>query len=337
MITKTIYILTFLVVCISTTLAQDNTAGRFLYFQPSARANAMGGSAVAMEHFSYEGYNNPALLAFAPNLCLSGSWQNPLPIFDRDHIYGTISLRIDTVQVINAAMNIYTEGSHQRIYENGTLGPIFNANSTMFTAAYSRRLSSQLSVGAGIGLFRINLAPVNFSTGSNATATGVLFNAGFLYRNLLEETTYTDLEFETGKIADMSSSKGIAIGIALSNMGPKVKFDNLGAANDAPSVLTVGAAYSPVRIGLGGLQVALDFEKRIYESGLVNRVHVGCEVNILRYVCLRAGYNAGTESSASSFMTLGAGLNLQFLQVSVAHYTRALLPTLQFGASFIFE
>ncbi|MBI3234390.1 MAG: PorV/PorQ family protein [Bacteroidetes bacterium] len=337
MTTKILFIFTYLLACTYTSIAQEKTVARFLYFQPSARANAMGGSAVAMERSSFEGYNNPALLAFAPNFCLSGTWQNPLPIFDRNHIYGTASFRIDTVQVVNAAMNIYTEGTHQRTFDNGSPGQIFTANSATFTVAYSRRLSSQLSVGAGVGLLRINLAPINTSLGLNATATGLLFNAGFLYRNLLEETTYTDMEFETAKYADKNSSKGVAIGMALSNIGPKVKFENSDAGNDAPSTVTVGAAYSQFRTGLGGLQLALDFEKRIYESGLVNRIHAGCEVKVLRYVCLRAGYNAGTESSASSFLTLGAGVNLPFLHVSVARYTRALLPTWQFSASYIFE
>ena len=197
MITKIIYIYTFLVVCISTTSAQENTAGRFLYVQPSPRANAMGGSAVAMENSSYEGYNNPALLAFSSKFSISGSWQNPLPIFDQHHVYGTASVRINREQAINLSVNIHSVGTFGRIYENGTLGGKFNSNSSMLSVGYAYLVNSRLSVGTSIGLVRINAAPTNAGGIGSGSATSVLFNAGVLYRNLMPEATFANVEFDS--------------------------------------------------------------------------------------------------------------------------------------------
>lgn len=331
-----VFILTFLVASISTSIAQESTAARFLYFQPSPRANAMGGSAVAMEHSSFEAYNNPALLAFTPKFSLTGSWQNPLPIMDRNHIYAMGSYNIDGEQAVSLSANIYSEGSHSRIYENGSIGAKYNSNSALFSATYARVLDNKLSVGASIGILKINLAPANSFTGTSGTATALLFNAGVLYRNLLPEATYSDSESNTTSKTGMYEHKGISVGMSLCNIGPKVSFQNL-AANDAPSVLTVGAAYSPVRTDVIGAQVGLDLEKHIYGDGIVNRIHTGCEISIIRYICLRAGYNVGATSSESSYFTLGGGISLPFAQVSVARYTRALLPTWQVSASFFLE
>lgn len=331
-----IFILTFFVASFSSGIAQETTAARYLYFQPSPRANAMGGAAVAMEHSSFEGYNNPALLGFAPKFSLAGSWQNPLPIMDRNHIYAMASYSLDTEQAVSLSANIYTEGTHFRIFENGSVGAKYNSNSALLSATYARVLNRQLSIGASVGLLKINLTPDNSFTGASGTTTSLLFNAGVLYRNLITEATYTDLESDTANKTSMYVHKGISVGMSLSNIGPKIGFKNL-TANDAPSVLTIGAAYSPIRTDLIGVQVALDLEKRLYDDGLINRIHTGCEVNILRYVCLRAGYNAGATSSESSYFTLGGGVSLPFAQLNVARYTKALLPTWQFSASFFLE
>ncbi len=333
MSTKILFLLAAWILCTSSAWSQESIAAPFLYFQPSARASAMGGAAVAMERSSFEAFTNSAALVRAPKFVVSGSWQNPLPIFDRAHAYGSISYAFDSLQAVSLSGNYYSDGGHIRTFDNGSPGGSFRANSMLLTGTYSRALNNDISIGAGVSLLQVNLAPINVNT-STGSATSLLFNVGALYRNLAPEATYSGGDVETAK---EFAHKGVSVGIAIATIGPAVKFSSSSAGDATPSTLTIGAAYSPLRTSSEGVQVGFDLEKRLQESGIVNRIHAGCEVNFLRYFCLRAGYNAGTASADPSFLTLGAGLRFTFLQVNVARYTRALLPTWQFGASFILE
>jgi hypothetical protein len=334
MTTKILFLLAAWILCTSSAWSQESIAAPFLYFQPSARANAMGGAAVAMERSSFEAFTNSAALVRAPKFVVSGSWQNPLPIFDRAHAYGSISYAFDSLQAVSLSGNYYSDGGHIRTFDNGSPGGSFRANSMLLTGTYSRALNNDISIGAGVSLLQVNLAPINSTPTSTGSASALLFNAGVLYRNIIPEATYTG---ENSDVAREFAHTGISVGISLATIGQAVKFSSAFPGDATPSTLTIGAAYSPLRTSSEGVQVGFDLEKRLQESGIVNRIHAGCEVNFLRYFCLRAGYNAGTASADPSFLTLGAGLRFTFLQVNVARYTRALLPTWQFGASFILE
>lgn len=335
--------LVFLFLLLYTTVAnswgQESTAARFLYIQPSARAQAMGGSSVAMWNHSFEGNNNPALMAYSPWFCVSGMYQNPISITDNMQLYGTISCNIDSFMAVSASANLYTFGRYERLTNNGTALGIYNSNAQVLNLSLAKALNDNIAVGAGVSYLHVNLAPATLGSAARVSSS-LLFNIGALYRNLLPSTTIVSDSpsvFASWRYGNKYVHRGVSVGVAMNNLGSQIKSSEQSEGDSPPSNFLLGVAYSPVRTVSAGLQLSLDIEKRLFESGLVNVLHAGGELEIARILCLRAGYNANVSNSEASYFSLGAGLRFWFLHLNIARYTRTLLPSWQFDASIIWE
>jgi hypothetical protein len=314
-------------------LFAQTSAGRYLLLKPSAVSSAMGGTGVAYDS-PFASYHNPAGLAFLPSLTVSGSFVKPLPFFnDIRHSYITGSYRIPSIGTVSASLNLYWRGTYARTISAGPeIVDSGNSKDWQMKLSYAHSFSENFAGGINVGLLRLNVTDIG--TGreyGSGKATSALADAGIIYRNIKTSATYTD------KSGSSNAHQGISVGLALSNIGPRIVLIDADQSDPLPATVAVGAAYSPVRTLPIGFMLTVDIESQLPEDSFINFVHWGSELVVYERILLRGGYYQNVSSSATSYWTWGVGLNIEFIRVNVARYTRALLPSWHFDATFLME
>jgi hypothetical protein len=93
----------------------QSTAGRFLFYNPSAISNGMGGIGVADDRSAFATYFNPAGIAFGPTISACGSYVKPFSFFDNvEHSYFAVSANLKKIGAIGLSMNVFWKGSIHR-------------------------------------------------------------------------------------------------------------------------------------------------------------------------------------------------------------------------------
>jgi hypothetical protein len=147
----------------------------------------------------------------------------------------------------------------------------YSAHDMSATFSYARRFSDGLSTGLSLKLIQQKI--------EEESATGFALDLGLLYRFL--------------------SVPGMRLGLAVSNVGPAIKF--IAEADPLPLKVSAGGTYV-----WGPLTLAMDISKPTEDDV---RIGVGSEIRVRSVLALRTGYD-----SASTY-TAGAGLmwrNLSF-------------------------
>ncbi len=322
----------------------QSTAARFLLFQPSAVSSSMGGTGVAADGSPFASYFNPAGLAFSPSISATASYEKPLPFFDNvKHSYFAAAVRIDAENAIGASANVYWKGTHPltTVVPPQIVG-IENLTDWHVKLSYARILSDNLAAGVSVGLLHFSLSDAG-SNGDNkaARSTSLILDAGVIYRGLFPSTTLLSEDPVQGDFlgdfVDQRSARGFSVGLAVTNIGPKISLIDAERADPLPATFALGFAYSPVQMTPIGVTVAVDAENRLAGATGLQYLHSGTELTLFRLLALRAGYFWDTSAPATSYFTWGAGLRFRFLHLNVARYTRALLPTWQFDGTFSWE
>lgn len=320
------------------TQAQNSTA-RFLLWQPSAVSNAMGGVGTSLYGDAFAAYYNPAALAFAKSVTLSGSFVKPLPFFgDIAHSYFAASYRSNSFGTIAASANLFWRGA-QVITSELDPTPLGGIDEFDWSGkiSYALPIRKDLAVGASLSLLRINLLdfdienqrPIGGERG-NGNATAIMFDLGILFKNLLTPATYSPsgrVSDFIEKLADVRQERGLSLGLSLLNSGAKVFFIDHAQADHLPTRLRLGLAYWPIQSTTFGFMLASDFEKQLYESSKLDYIHFGGEAKLLSLFCVQGGYFFDTFGSKNSNYTLGGGVHTKYLSVNLARYTRAILPS----------
>jgi hypothetical protein len=326
-----------------TTASAQSTIGRFLLLPPSAASASMGGSGVALDASPFASYFNAAGLAYSPTVSIGGSFVRPLPFFGNiGHSYFTGLVRVNDIGTIAVSANLYWKGHHLRTPPSTFLPASDDLMDWHLKLSFARSFSEDIAGGISLGVLRLTLA--DFGTAfeeGRGKSTSVLFNGGVIFRNQLLSATFvnesTAEDNPVHVLADSHSHKGISIGLALANIGPKVTMIDAAQADPLPSTLIVGVAYSPVRTIPIGLMVTADAENQFSEGSTIDNLHWGGELVVLELFALRGGYFQDISGPKTSYWTWGAGLRFRFLHLNFARYTRALLPSWHFDGTFSWE
>jgi len=270
-----------------------------------ARYLAMGGAPVAVAKGLEAIYWNPA------GLDISERSANALFSF-RSHIadigisylavsgkfdFGTLGLSIRSFDI--GDIPVTTESA-----PDGT-GEIFSPTYFIGGLSYSRQLTDRVAIGVTVNLVSESWARVS--------ATGVAFDAGVQYRNLV-------------------GVQGLTTGIAIKNFGPPMQYDGPGlfvqAADptsqrgvtfykveagtfELPSVIEIGLAYSRSLDEMNKLEFAGAFQNNNFDF---DQYRIGVEYSYNNTFFVRGGYLVGDAASKQTFIyqnyTLGAGINL---------------------------
>lgn len=237
-----------------------STAVAFLTISPDSRSGAMGEVGVALDPSPSSMHWNPAHLAFMPNpagMSISYSpWLQGLGIDNSDLSYLSGYSRIDEFSGFGGSIRYFSAGaplfiedlSGQNILDGASLKDF------AFDAGYARKLSKRFSVGVALRFIYSHLLGYPAFQGINwgepthaAIAYAIAGDFALYYRN-------SDLVF--GNI-----SAQFSFGLNMSNVGTKVSYSPMNAADFIPSNLKVGA-FLNIDVGAhNAIGIAVDLNK----------------------------------------------------------------------------
>jgi len=225
-----------------------STAVPFLTIMPDSRHGAMGNVGAATSPDANSQYLNPSKYAFVEDkfgFSVSYTpWLRKL-VSDINLAYLAGYYRIDNNQVIGSSLRYFSLGNILLTDQNGTNIANIKPNEFAFDLSYSRKLSEFLSGGIAIRYIRTYLSggisQQTYSPGS-AFATDV----SFFYNKTWKGTDQT---------------KGIAVGINLSNIGSKISYNEGQTKEFLPANMRLGATFTNEFDEMNSLSVSLDLNK----------------------------------------------------------------------------
>jgi len=256
-----------------------------------SRGTAMGGSVVADVYGTEAIFWNPAGMA---NLIGTEAMFSHQPyIADIDINFVGIVTAIEDFGTLAASAKVVSIGDIEETtqsYPDGT-GRIFSPSLSVITVGYARELTARVSFGVTGNFISERIA--------EASATGVSFDIGFIYR---------------------PGWNGVSMGLAIKNYGPEMRFsgrgferaDTLGrqvsansATFDLPSSFNVGLAWDFLDMGANLAKVTGNFMSNNYSQDIFQG---GFEYTYDGKYSLRAGYNYSDQTDWQYGFTAGAGL-----------------------------
>jgi hypothetical protein len=355
--------------------AQDNStinvvtsAVPFLRISPDARSGGMGDVGIATAPDANAAFWNLAKTPFNTNKGgISVTYTPWLKDLGLNDVYlASLSgyTKIDDEQAISGSLRYFSLGSIQFTDNLGNDLSSYRPREFAFDAGYSRKLSSNLSLGVALRYINSNLA--------SGTINGVSYKAG--------ASVAGDLSLFHSGIG--LSGSGLNYGVTLSNLGSKISYTSDANQKDfIPANLGLGVAYTKVFDVVNKITFGLDIHKLLVPSpplvgdsaGLANyrrkgvvsswfssfgdapggfseelkefEASVGAEYWYNNQFALRTGYFYENPSKGNrKYFTLGAGLkystyslNFSYLLPSGSGVSRnPLSNTLRFSLLFDF-
>ncbi len=226
-------------------VAFSQSSAAFLTIAPGARAGGMGEAHVAVANDAYATYWNPAGLAFLDGSQVALMHANWLPNIASDMTYDFAALRLNIgdVSSLGAHLIYFNLGEQVRMGETAAdvLGT-FTSYSAAFGLSYSRTLSIQSAFGITAKVLRQDLVEVGAGAErGKGASTDVSFDFGYLNGSYLDER--------------------LALGVALSNLGPSISFIDADQFDPQPTEVTVGLSYAVLASATNSLTVVYDLHK----------------------------------------------------------------------------
>lgn len=291
-------------VCLLAGTGTAHAAGRdafsFLNMVPSARAAALGGSYVGLAEGAETLFHNPAGLALVRKRELSA--QSSLPPFVEDiklsqmayarpYARGTLGFALGMLQAGGFTRTV-ADSSANGFHEAGSI----SVYDFRFTLSDARKITDTVSWGISASVVRESLG--------DASATGFVSDIGFL-------------------LQDVGSPA--RIGLAVQNIGPKVKFKD--EQSDMPAALRGGISVFQPKDGGVPLVPAgslLSFEAHKPFRGEAT-LRGGVEFALAGIVQLRAGYRhaftkteLGSKSGILDGLSTGLGVSFSDFRLDYA-------------------
>ena len=220
-------ILLVMLLC-SQVLAVGEAGAVFLLIAPGAGAVGVGEAQVAKADDVYASYYNPAGLGYLNGSELGVMHVNWLPNLADDIYYDFLAYRRELSGIGTVATNlIYLNlGEQIRTDEEGNSLGTFSSNMWSLSASFGSQITSNSSMGLGFKVIQQNLAPEGAgSEGTKGSSTNILFDLGYLNKIIQRDTGFlTELNF----------------GLSISNIGPKIWFQDKGQADPAPTNMKFG-------------------------------------------------------------------------------------------------
>jgi hypothetical protein len=344
----------------SSTYAQNtvSTGVPFLLIGPNSRFGAMGETGTAIADDATAMHWNPSGLAFQTvgtevNFTHS-PWLAGLGLSDLFYDYlaarkyfknlnGTVGFDFT---YLNIGEVIYTDESGRTDESKN-----YKAYEFALAFAYATQLKKNLGAGVTVRFIYSRLSPNNLTVG-NEKGTGTAFTTSFDLSALYK------LQSGPKLLKDK-----LALGVNLSNLGPKITYVDASQADPIPTQLRFGIAYNVFKNEGNDLTITADFSKLLVNrhpdgtsdafykamftswKGGVSQIGTTIQSSFgleywygsPRLIALRAGYFYEDPSNGNrKFLTLGAGIRysmygFDFSYISTAEDNHPLANTLRFG------
>lgn len=351
---KTI-LLTLILLASQLTFSQDNirvvtTAVPFLSIAPDARAAALGDQGVATSSDAFSNHWNPAKYAFVENEMGAALSYTPYlsklvnDIFLADVTYYRA---IDDRSAWSVGLRYFSLGEIQ-IGETPAdfINPLIESpNEYVFDASYALKLSDKFAMAIQGSFLTSDLkldSGPNDSTSASTVAVGI---SGF---------------YQSYEVPYSSFSGMWRAGFNISNIGPKLKYEDEGQSDFLPTNLKLGGGFDFIFDSYNKLAVSLEINKLLVPSpsvvgtdgsysqpddvGVLSGIFksfgdapdgfseelkeftwsLGAEFMYDESFALRAGYfNEHELKGARKFFTLGAGFKYNVIDVDLSYLISA--------------
>ncbi|MCW5520175.1 type IX secretion system outer membrane channel protein PorV [Aureitalea sp. L0-47] len=258
---KKVFILIFICLFVFKAVAQDNstanqrvitTAVPFILIAADARAAGMGDIGVATSADAFSQQWNPAKYAFAISKQGVGVTYTPyLSQLVNDIFLGNLTYynRINERSAIGASLRYFSLGDIE-LRETIDQDPLIQSpNEFTFDVSYALRLSERFSMAVAGRYLRSDLRIQASIEDASAASTFAVDIAGY-YQS--EEIAYDNFDGRW------------RAGFNISNIGPKIKYDEVGQENNLPTNLAIG----------GGFDFILDAYNKIGVNAEINKLLV---------------------------------------------------------------
>lgn len=222
----------------------------FLMISPDARGGAMGDAGVASKPDGNSMYWNPAKFAFVEKPTGVSIGYSPWlrELVDDIGLYNmTFFTRLDDIQTVSASLRYFSLGEIQFTdNEGGDLGT-YQPNEFAIDAAYSRKLSDNLSLAVAGRFIHSNLT-LGQDAGSSQTrpGTSVAADVGMYYEDEV----------------DVGASDGVfAFGVNISNIGAKISYTTAAQEDFIPTNLRLGPSLRMALDSYNEIEFSLDVNK----------------------------------------------------------------------------
>jgi hypothetical protein len=218
----------------------------FLLIAPGARAGGMGEAQVALADDAYATFWNPAGLGFQEGYEIVGMHVNWLPGLVDDMYYDFLGGRVpvENLGVFGGHIIYLNAGEQQYTGPNQEDLGTFLTYFTSGAISYSTLITENSSIGFNFKLLYQHLTDSNVKVGTeitDGTAANFGFDVGYLGKNYLG-----------GKVD---------LGAMVSNLGPKVIFNDEEQADPMPTNLKLGFNFRAYESKYNSLNIVYDVNK----------------------------------------------------------------------------
>ena len=226
------------------------TAVPFLQIEPDSRASGMGMTGVAIADNAYASFWNPAGLANQTGTEVSFTHAPWLPALGADLSYEHLTAKhsLGDLGTIGGHLTYFDLGEQQATDDQGNVITDFSSYEFALGASYGKKITENLSLGAGGRLIYSNLTG-GLDTQGASTSAGVSggFDLGVMYR---------------GPELGLGKSTRPTLGVNLANVGPGISYSDDSEFSDAiPTTLRFGTAVTSELDDFNKVTFAADLNK----------------------------------------------------------------------------
>ncbi len=265
--------------CCGTLRAQGESGAHCLIIPPSARANGMGQTYVAIADDGTAIWWNPAGLAFVNKVVdLMHSQLVPELASDVFYEYFGSAFKVEGLGTVGGSLIFLSYGDWEaRDPNNNYLGQ-YSSWEVAPTLSGAVRVFEDIGIGMNLKFIYIDLAPAAATVEKQpGRGHSVAFDVGGLWR-------IPDFRVLGYKVSRLN------LGLAITNLGPPISFVNVDQAASLPRNLRAGFAYTPYYSDVGKMTVAAEVNRPLVEFSRSNTFHFGAEFSYVDLITVRAGY-----------------------------------------------
>lgn len=268
-----------LILCVTLLLCKPGWAqsygAQFLLLSPSAVANGLGAGLVAASTEASAIYYNPAALSRLGQIALEGNTFKLLPEFKNDvrysHLAGAVRSGAKGNFWFGAAYTRVGLGE-QIITGEESPEPIgkFEPYESAFALATAVKLGQHARIGTSFKFIHINFGPALPNSEKEIAASAFAVDLGFLYDGFLPlahvSRPILNQPLPWQKWANNKLPPGFSLGVALANVGTRLKFIDATQTDPLPQNLRVGLAWNLIDTDVLGLVATGEFNKLLIKS-----------------------------------------------------------------------
>ncbi len=268
-------------VLMPTNASSQGIAGAYsLKIPPSARANGMGQSYVALSDDATSMWWNPAGMAMIEQPAIDLMHSQLVPDLASDVFFEYLGgiYNIGGGIMVGGAVQYLTYGEWQATGEQGENLGTESSYEVAPVVGGAMKFMENLSIGINFKFVYIHLADAQYTQdGKEGKGSSVAVDLGGIWK----VPSFEVLGYRVERLN---------LGACLSNFGPSISYIDSDQAAPLPRTFRGGFAYTPVMDELARLTFASDIERELVISDVSNIYHVGSEFVYSNLFAVRAGY-----------------------------------------------